>query len=127
MLREKLKPMNKRHDALKEKFELAHPALATDPNATASEEGSRYVVTFGVRTREKKITGLQKLIKLLGVPAFLRFVEACRPSQKALDGALADPLGKAQHDPALREQFIREEQTGHRNIEVVRKFTGDVA
>ena len=127
MLREQLKPMNKRHDHLKTKFEAAFPALAVDANATATAEGTRYVVTFGARTKEKKVTGLQKLMKLLGVPAFLRFVEACRPSQKALDGALCDPLAKAQHDPALRDMFIVESQTGHRNIEVVRKFTEDVA
>jgi len=113
-LHEQLGPMRKRHDALKKELERLNPQLGKSATATAREEGDKYVVDFSVREDQTKVTGLDKLFKLLGLKQFLAFVKRCQVTQKALDASLPD---KSQ-----RGLFLVTTQTGSRNISITKKF-----
>ena len=120
---EQVSPMEKRRDALKGLIASWHPELLKSPIATAKEEGDDYVIDIGVQAHETKITGIDRLYKLLTLKPFIRFVEMCRPTQKALDAALVDPKLKAPLDPALRSQFLSTTQTGSRRFSITKKFS----
>jgi hypothetical protein len=119
ILHEKLGPMRKRQEQLKEKNEAANPKLKTDPNATMILEGKHYLIDVSKRGPETKVAGIEKIYKLLGLKAFFEFVKRCQVTQKALDASL--PAGTD------RELFLVTAQTGHRNYSVTRKFTGETA
>jgi len=114
MLHQQLGPMRKRHDDLREQIDSWNPALEKSADATVREEGDKYVVDIGECTNETKVTGIDKLFKLLTLKPFLRFVEACRPTQKALDASLPD---KSQ-----RGLFLVTTQTGSRRVSITKKF-----
>jgi hypothetical protein len=113
-LHEQLGPMRKRHDQLQAKMIEAQPELSKRPDATAHVEGEQYTVDIGARTNETKVTGLDKLYKLLGLRKFIDFVTRCQVTQKALDASLPDG--------ADRGPFLVTTQTGHRNFSITRKF-----
>lgn len=101
-----IKPKQQRHDALRK--EIA--GWYDGENATVGfvAQGAEFGVIVGPRARERRVTNMARLAKLLGK----RLVDYCTVPLSAIDRLF---------DAEQQKEFITESQTGSRTVRVIPK------